>query len=100
MNFIRERRWELGSMLSIPSSLASQTHQTMENISNLLPKLGLDMQAIVKCTVMLADINSWHNLNGNNLKYFAADRLPARGEFGAAELVAGALIKIDVLLTC
>ncbi|MBB4632949.1 RidA family protein [Sphingosinicella soli] len=75
--------------------LAGQTRQTMENIKAELAAFGLGMDAIFKCTVMLADMDQWRDFNAVYLEYFAPDRLPARSAFGADKLVGGALTEVE-----
>lgn len=75
--------------------LAGQTRQTMENIKTELAAFGLGMDAIFKCTVMLADMDQWRDFNAVYLEYFAPDRLPARSAFGASKLVGGALTEVE-----
>lgn len=77
--------------------LAGQTRQTMENIKAVLAEFGLGMDAIFKCTVMLADMDQWREFNAVYLEYFSPDRLPARSAFGAAKLVGGALTEVEVM---
>lgn len=77
--------------------LAGQTRQTMENIKAELTTFGLGMDAIFKCTVMLADMDQWREFNTVYLEYFASDRLPARSAFGATKLVGGALTEVECL---
>ncbi len=75
--------------------LAGQTRQTMENIKTELAAFSLGMDAIFKCTVMLADMDQWRDFNAVYLEYFAPDRLPARSAFGASKLVGGALTEVE-----
>ena len=82
---------------SKPEGLAAQTRQTMENIKAELATFGLGMDAIFKCTVMLADMDQWRDFNAVYLEYFPTDRLPARSAFGAARLVGGALTEVECL---
>lgn len=82
---------------SFPAGIGEQTRQTMENIKATLTSFGLGMEAIVKCTVMLADMSEWRAFNAVYLEYFAADRLPARSAFGASGLAAGALCEVECL---
>lgn len=78
-----------------PHDLAGQTRQTMENIKAELALHALGMDAIFKCTVMLAEMDQWREFNAVYLEYFAADRLPARSAFGADKLVGGALTEVE-----
>ncbi len=75
--------------------LAEQTRQTMENIAAVLASFGLGMDAVFKCTVMLADMDKWREFNSAYLPFFAPDRLPARSAFGASGLVGNALAEVE-----
>ena len=75
--------------------LAGQTRQTMDNIAALLATFGLGMDAVFRCTVMLADMTQWREFNAVYLTYFASDRLPARSAFGTSGLVGGALTEVE-----
>ena len=80
---------------TMADGLAAQTRQTMENIKDVLQSLGLGMDAVFKCTVMLADMNDWRAFNQVYLDYFDPERLPARSAFGTSGLAAGALMEVE-----
>ena len=46
-----------------PGGIAAETKQAMENIKNTLEEFGSSLDRVVKCTVMLADINEWQPLS-------------------------------------
>jgi 2-iminobutanoate/2-iminopropanoate deaminase len=77
--------------------LEAQSRQTMENIAAALAACGADMRDVVKCTVMLADMTQWQVFNRVYLTFFDPARLPARSAFGAAGLVAGALVEVECI---
>ncbi|QTD55837.1 RidA family protein [Parasphingorhabdus cellanae] len=80
---------------TFPENLQDQTRQLMDNITTTLQTFGLDMNAVFKCTVMLADMDRWREFNAVYLEYFAQDRLPSRSAFGTNGLVAGALAEVE-----
>lgn len=82
---------------TLAEGLAEQARQTMANIASVLADLGLGMEAVVKCTVMLADMSQWHAFNAAYLEFFPADRLPARSAFGSNGLAAGALCEVECI---
>ena len=53
------------------------------------------MERVVKCTVILADINDFVAMNKVYTRYFPADRLPARTTFAAGKLLMDARIEIE-----
>ena len=75
--------------------ITGQTIQTLENIKNVLELNGSDLEHVVKCTVILADINDFNDFNAIFRKYFPKNK-PARTTF-AADLLVGAKIEIDVI---
>jgi len=81
---------------TLPADLEGQTRQCMDNIKAEIERLGLTMDDVFKCTIMLADMSQWRAFNGVYLQYFKPDKLPARSAFGTAGLVAGALMEIEV----
>ncbi len=70
----------------------------MENIREVLERNGSSMDRIVKCTVMLADIAEWAEMNAVYVTYFPEHR-PARSAFGTSGLALGARVEIECLAT-
>ena len=56
---------------------------------------GLTLDSVVKCTVILSDINDFKAFNEVYIKYFT--KKPARTTYAAAGLAANAKIEIDVI---
>jgi 2-iminobutanoate/2-iminopropanoate deaminase len=83
-----------GTRSLAPGGMAGQARQAMENIKAIVETHGLSMADIVKCTVMLADMNDWAAFNDVYLAYFPS-RKPARSAFGAAGLAYGAQLEIE-----
>jgi enamine deaminase RidA (YjgF/YER057c/UK114 family) len=69
----------------------------MENIKATLEKNGSSLDHVVKCTVMLADIKEWAQMNTVYVTYFKKDRLPARSAFGTNGLALGARVEIECI---
>ena len=82
-----------------PGGIASETKQTMENIRTVLEKNGSSIDNVVKCTVMLADIKEWAEMNTVYVTFFKKERLPARSAFGTSGLVNGARVEIECMAT-
>lgn len=74
--------------------IEAQTAQCMANIRTLLEGEGSSMDAIVKTTIFLADIDDWPTMNG---PYLAAlgDHRPARSAFAVGALPRGARVEIE-----
>lgn len=79
-----------------PEGIEAQTRQMMDNIAAVLASFGLDMSAVFKALVMLADMDEWRAFNAAYVDYFAPGRLPARSALGANGLVGGALVEMEV----
>ena len=75
--------------------IQGETEQTIENIKEVLAYHGLSLDNVVKCTVILSDINNFKAFNEVYIKHFV--KKPARTTFSAAGLAAGAKIEIDVV---
>lgn len=75
--------------------IQGQTEQTIKNIEGVLKFHGLTLENVVKCTVILSDIDDFRAFNEVYVKYFA--KKPARTTYAAAGLAAGAKIEIDVI---
>ena len=72
-----------------------ETEQTIKNIQGVLNYHGLTLDNVVKCTVILSDINDFAAFNEVYVKYFT--KKPARTTYAAAGLAVGAKIEIDVI---
>lgn len=75
--------------------IQAETKQVLNNIKDVLEANGSDMDHVLKCTVILADINDFSAMNEVYRTFFSKNK-PARTTF-AANLVAGAKIEIEVV---
>jgi 2-iminobutanoate/2-iminopropanoate deaminase len=82
-----------------PGGIGAETKQTLENIKAVLEKNGSSMDNVVKCTVMMADIKEWTDMNTVYVTFFKKERLPARSAFGASGLVNSARVEIECMAT-
>lgn len=78
------------------ADIASQTRQSLENIRHILREAGLNMDAVVKTTVLLQDIADFGAMNQVYAEYFQSD-CPARAAFQVAALPKGALVEIEAI---
>jgi 2-iminobutanoate/2-iminopropanoate deaminase len=83
----------------IAGGIESETRQTLQNIKATLEAVGSGMDRVVKCTVMMADMQEWDRMNVVYREFFPADRLPARSAFGATALALGARVEIECIAT-
>jgi len=83
----------------VPGGIEAETRQTMENIKSVLTAVGSGMDRVVKCTVMMADMQEWDRMNAVYRTYFTAGRMPARSAFGSTALALGARVEIECIAT-
>jgi 2-iminobutanoate/2-iminopropanoate deaminase len=79
--------------------IGPETKQTMENIKAALDQNGSSMDNVIKCTVMLADIKEWADMNTVYVTFFKKERLPARSALGVSGLVRNARVEIECMAT-
>src|SRR5262249_23719764 len=77
--------------------IGPETKQTLENIKAVLEKNGSSMDHVIKCTVMLADIKEWADMNTVYVTFFKKERMPARSAFGTSGLVNNARVEIECM---
>lgn len=79
----------------VEGGIEAETAQVIKNIEAVLKNHNMTLKDVVKCTVILADIDDFSKMNAVYTTFFV-DNLPARTTF-AANLVAGAKIEIEVI---
>jgi 2-iminobutanoate/2-iminopropanoate deaminase len=78
----------------VPGGIKAEARQTMENIGDVLQRVGSSWDKVVKCTVMMADMAEWPAMNAIYASYFPR-QFPARSAFGANGLALGARVEIE-----
>ena len=81
-----------------PGGIGPETHQTLENIKATLEVNGSSMGEVVKCFVMLADIDEWAAMNEVYRTFFIKP-YPARSATGVSGLAFGARTEIECMAT-
>jgi len=81
----------------VPGGIDAQSKQAMDNIGDVLKRCGLSHAALVKCTVMLADMADWPAFNKVYATYFKPGHYPARSALGAAGLAYGAKVEVECI---
>ena len=76
------------------SDITAQTRQSLTNMKNILAEAGADMSAVVKTTVLLADIADFAAMNAVYAEFFSAP-YPARAAFQVACLPKNAQVEIE-----
>jgi len=86
-----------GTLKLVEGGIRAETLQTLQNIRTALRAQGLDLQHLVRCTVMLADIGEWAQFNEAYREFFGDTALPARSAFGTSGLALGARVEIECI---
>ncbi|HLG14757.1 MAG TPA: RidA family protein [Blastocatellia bacterium] len=86
-----------GSGKLASGGIAGETRQTLENIKTVLESNGSSLDHVVKCTVMLADMKEWAEMNSVYTTFFKKDRMPARSAFGTSGLALNARVEIECI---
>jgi reactive intermediate/imine deaminase len=81
-----------------PGGIEAETRQALTNIKRLLENNGSDMDHVVKCLVMLADIAEWGKMNTVYVTFFPTHR-PARSAMGASGLALNGRVEIECMAT-
>lgn len=81
---------------TMPESIEEQTRQSLTNIANILKEAGLEMDDIVKTTVLLDDIKNFATMNGVYAEFFPNNK-PARVCYQVAALPMSAKVEIDAI---
>ncbi len=76
-----------------PGGIKPETRQVCQNIIEVLAQHQMTTDNVVKCTVILADINDFAAFNEVYKEYFP--NKPARTTFAASGLAVGAKIEIE-----
>jgi 2-iminobutanoate/2-iminopropanoate deaminase len=79
----------------VEGGIKAETKQVIENIQAVLQHHKLQLDNVVKCTVILKDIKDFVAFNEVYVQYFT--KKPARTTFAASGLAGNASIEIDVI---
>ena len=82
----------------VPGGIEAETRQALANIRSVLERHGSSMDRVIKCTVMLADMQEWAAMNRVYTEHFSKD-LPARSAFGVSGLALGGRVEIECIAT-
>lgn len=80
----------------VDGDINAQTKQTLDNIKKLLADIGLGMDAIIKNTIWLTNVEDFAAFNQAYAEYFP-ENPPARATVRSDLLIPGALIEIEAL---
>lgn len=85
-----------GTLELVPGGIGPEARQALENVRAILATRELTMGDLVKCTVMLADIDDWAEFNQIYRTFFETT-LPARSAFAASGLALNGRVEIDCI---
>jgi reactive intermediate/imine deaminase len=80
----------------VPGGTGPETRQALKNIADVLERHGSSLDRVVKCTVMLADIREWAEMNRVYVTFFPSHK-PARSAFGTNGLALGARLELECM---
>ena len=81
---------------SEPGTVTEETHQTIKNVQSILKAAGSDLSDVVKCSVFLADIRDFAEMNQVYEEYFGQAK-PARTTVNALLPAQGLKVEIDCI---
>ena len=82
----------------MPEGIKEQTRQSLANVKAILAEEGLDINNVVKTTVLLADMSLFGEMNEVYGETFSQPS-PGRSAFAVKALPMGALVEIEVIAT-
>lgn len=86
-----------GELRVVEGGVGAETHATMANIERILAAADLGFQDLVKCTVFLADIADYGEMNEAYVTYFEGMEPPARSAMAGSGLALGARVEIECI---
>lgn len=84
-----------GTMTLVSDGVEEQMSQSMKNIGYILQENNLDFDDIVKCTLMLENIDDWKSASDIYKKFF--NKLPTRSAFATSGLALKAKLEIECI---
>jgi 2-iminobutanoate/2-iminopropanoate deaminase len=81
----------------LAGNIRDETRQALDNLRSLMDAADVHVRDLVKCTVFLADIRDYAQMNEVYAGFFAPDPAPARSAIGVAGLPAGARVEIECI---
>lgn len=79
----------------VGGGIGAETLQTMQNISRALADSGASLDDVVKCTVFLADMDEWGEMNSVYKTFFRDP--PARSAVEVSRLALDARVEIECI---
>ena len=83
-----------GKLELVPGGIGPEATQALEHIKAILERHSSSVDALVKCTVFLADIREWTAFNAVYRNYFP-HHFPARSALATNGLALGARVEVE-----
>lgn len=80
----------------VEGGIEAETHQALKNLKEVLKSAGLELDAVIKTTVFLKNINEFSLMNKVYGDYFTSEP-PARSAFQVAALPKDASVEIEAV---
>lgn len=80
----------------IEGDIQAQTGQVFKNIEAILTAAGYEFSDVVKCTVLLANMDDFAAMNAVYASVYTRD-MPARAAYQVAKLPLGSLVEIETI---
>jgi 2-iminobutanoate/2-iminopropanoate deaminase len=84
------------TMTMVEGDVREQAHRVMQNLRSVLEAAGASLDAVVRTTIFLADLNDFAAVNDVYGTYFASPP-PARSTVEVARLPRDARVEIDAI---
>lgn len=81
----------------VPGGIAEQTRQSLRNVRAILETAGSSMDAVIKTTVFLQDMNDFAAMNAVYAEFFTEGSYPARSAVQVARLPKDALVEVEAV---
>lgn len=83
----------------VNDTIQNETHQVLKNMQAILEKMGMTMENVIKCSVFVADMDNYGDINGVYAEYFRESTAPARELVEVARLPKDVNIEISAIAT-
>ena len=80
----------------LAGGIEEQTHAALKQMGAILEAAGSSYEHVVKCTVLLLDMDQFQTVNGVYAQYFT-EKPPARMAYGVKSLPFGASVEIECI---
>ena len=80
----------------VDGDIKMQTRRVLQNITAILEAAGYQLDDVIKCTVLMADMNDFAAMNEIHGEFFTNNK-PARAAFGVVQLPMKAKVEIECI---